>query len=701
PGMWWLRRSLRMVREDCCDDILITHQLATPMRYCETLIEAAACRLRSLPEPVALGFAEGEHPTARRIRRLMSGGPLRTRRIGLAAVLVILALAAFLLPGLRPERAPVAETDLSGLFGWKNLPFQPDPEELAIIEECREIRIRWRSTYGNDQRRRFDDDETRIQLETMLERRPQFFYVQHLLGTWHRRNGDLAQAKQLLESALKNAPVVLTQRYRAGDGTPLTELPIEEMEIECNQVHNHSLDPSLRLGFIDLTTDAQGEISVPVYDTVYRLSMRAHPRGYDTDMQRLGWFRSRARIGQLPDIIAWKQHTRPHDFTRTASESSLLQDALIATEEHVSSGPNEFVLGRVARCQADGTFIDEPRKHAHALSPLPQIRNADFIDHAIIDLTAPAANQFELSEIRILDSRTKIPLDSFQAGAGVRVFDRTRFHVYSVQDPLPDAVDLMLTVRNLSPGGFQMIIPPIAGQVHQHEGVSVTIDHLAAGQHAGWSSSQGLMGEPVAPDFVAEMMCTIKSGKGSAFTMTLVTIDGRRIELDAFVPQIRIPRPLAEIDHFELSICEQPETICFENIRLPQRHHTTLGVLPPVHFDVDGAATTLSSDAYWPMALTCRSNQGNIYGGGVASSSCGCELYARDPDQIHPEAETTITVEGLMPGNLKLSLSAQAADGAPLQIQGGQGCSWQHGALKSITIPAPLTSVGRVTVQVQ
>ena len=42
PVLWVLNRQIRKVREDCCDDLLLTRNLTTGQAYCDTLLSAAS-----------------------------------------------------------------------------------------------------------------------------------------------------------------------------------------------------------------------------------------------------------------------------------------------------------------------------------------------------------------------------------------------------------------------------------------------------------------------------------------------------------------------------------------------------------------------------------------------------------------------------------------------------------------------------------
>lgn len=707
PGMWWLKRELRRTREDCCDDVLLATRLAVPERYCETLIQAAVCHTFRPLEPVALGISNGEHPAARRIRRLMDSSMFRTRRLKLTALLVAMAISLMVLPGTRPQRAPITRTSLETWFGWQNLPFDPAEDEVAIIKECRQVVNLFRSTYATGANRgnvavmarRFDDSATKDVLEVILERKPDFFYAQHLLGTWHRRNGDLATGQKLLSAALKNSPIVLTQRYRTGTGKPLTNLTIETMAIECNRVKNRSLNPELQLEFVDLVTDRQGEVAVPVYDTVYRLYSRSFPEGYDTEMPRLGWFRSTSRIGELPAITTWKKYSRPNDFVRTPAESFWLSDAKGTTTSEMTSGPNQFQIGRVARCQVDGNYAERTSESSPELPKLPHITNAKYMDHAIVDLTSPVPDRFDIVTVMALDSKTKIPLSSFQSAAGVKVSDKTRFHLYSLNDKLPDEVDLVMTVRNYPADAFRMTIPVAAKGVYEKDGVTFVNEYLGAGEHQGWSSHDGFFQEAMKQDYCSEMLFKI-SPSNRRFSLLLVTKNGQRIVLRAHSPLVHIPRPLAEIDHFELNPDVPEATIYFEKLVLPPRNEQISRMLPLVEFPLKGLPETVTTDLFAPIVLRCTTRKGNFNINGSFSNEFGWGFNDMDPDKRDPELKSTVVIEGAVPSGIRLS-TVFSARSKPDKLQSieGTGMSGAWGRMQSSGFAVLLSELTSVTVR--
>ncbi len=107
-AVWWfnpvlsvLNRQIRKVREDCCDDLLLTRNLTTGQAYCDTLLSAASKLTGRATAGVSLGFGDPLHPLGRRFERIMDQTLRRAPRLSLAGVLFLAVLASVVLPGLR------------------------------------------------------------------------------------------------------------------------------------------------------------------------------------------------------------------------------------------------------------------------------------------------------------------------------------------------------------------------------------------------------------------------------------------------------------------------------------------------------------------------------------------------------------------------------------------------------------------------
>ena len=655
PVIWWLRSSLRRTREECCDDALVACQLAQPVRYCETLIQVAKHQssrpqISSFAEPVVLGFASGEHPAANRIRRLMDGGLLRREHLRVSAVAVTLLLALILLPGTTPEERPVTKTTLEGWLGWKNLPFKISAEEEARVKELLEIARSYFHQSNNV--RKFDEPGTRERIEEILKEDPGCFYAQHLLGTWHLRNGSAEEGRRLIEESLAKAPVVLKQRFRFGNNKPLQNVEFQQMTIECNRVRNGSLNPDLKLMYPVLVTDELGQVRVPVYKTVYRFYSYSFPEGYRLEeTETLGWFKSTAHTGVLPDMLAWVPYSRPQDFSRAAAETKLLKDASGTLSQKITSGKNTYVLESVARANRDSTFAIESGRGipiASSAQILPELKNSEWMDHAVIDLKVPAADQFAIERTVVLDSRTKLPLPGFQSGAGVRVFDDQRFHVYSLWKTLPESIDLVLQVNNYDEG-FRVIVPAKEGAMVQHNGATLTIPHLIAGQHQGWSSVSGYVGEPHDVNTTCEVELSFTGQRDQRFSVWVVLKTGDQWNIKPggwFSANLgggggeRLNVPLGDIDHFELRPYAVPTTIFFEDIRLPARHGELNENVPVIEFPVHQHEQDVTSDVFSPLNINFRSRRGRVYAG-ISSSEYGMSLQEQHEGQQSADTHCT------------------------------------------------------------
>src|SRR5579872_4884815 len=107
PVVWLLNRAIRNLREDCCDDLLLSRNFVTDEAYCQTLVRVAGMRDRrrlAIADP-AVSIAGGAHPLAGRIRRIMDESLPRTGGLSRKAAIALVAAAAVVLPGLHHLRS--------------------------------------------------------------------------------------------------------------------------------------------------------------------------------------------------------------------------------------------------------------------------------------------------------------------------------------------------------------------------------------------------------------------------------------------------------------------------------------------------------------------------------------------------------------------------------------------------------------------
>ncbi len=130
PIAWVLNKSIRRVREDCCDDALLESRVAGPSEYCQTLLNVAnLCGCHRPRSGFAVSMSTDRIPLADRFRRIMDQRISRGSRFAWISGLGVLLVAMAVLPGLSQTStnegvAFKADANLSGAS-------TPDSDEQA------------------------------------------------------------------------------------------------------------------------------------------------------------------------------------------------------------------------------------------------------------------------------------------------------------------------------------------------------------------------------------------------------------------------------------------------------------------------------------------------------------------------------------------------------------------------------------------
>jgi hypothetical protein len=182
--------------------------------------------------------------------------------------------------------------------------------------------------------------------------------------------------------------------------------------------------------------------------------------------------------------------------------------------------------------------------------------------------------------------------------------------------------------------------------------------------------------------------------------LLVVTNDGQRISLPAFSLHIRIPKPLTEIDHFELVPQVEPKKIYFEKITLPPRSDQISTELPAVNLRLTGNSETVSSELFTPLVLRCTTYEGDVSANGMFSSEFGWGFDEQNPDNLYPESKSTVVIEAFGPPGIKLSPEfSSRSKGARLQSAGGTSMSSGWGQMTSNKFLVPLSDLNFVTLR--
>lgn len=139
PIVWLVNRSLRSVREDCCDDLLLARSWAAVDEYCEALLRVAKDRACHGSAALAVPMATGPQRLARRFRRIMDGTVRRSARLSPVGLGILVLLGACLLPGARPARHDgIALAGATGPNTGSGLPPQQAPAKTIrgkVVDE--------------------------------------------------------------------------------------------------------------------------------------------------------------------------------------------------------------------------------------------------------------------------------------------------------------------------------------------------------------------------------------------------------------------------------------------------------------------------------------------------------------------------------------------------------------------------------------
>lgn len=176
------------------------------------------------------------------------------------------------------------------------LPFEVSLQEASAVYDLASIARQWNET---------GKDPATIQRSLDAET----FYQHYLFGRWHARNGDPELAEQHLTRAYSLAPKALVWRFVDQTGRPLADQPIGDIELIMVRLHDDKLNEGLRLVYPDMTTDGDGRVWLPVYDTVYAFGtwgaseMTGLPNKVAIEHESTQWFESPGQVGSLPDAV--------------------------------------------------------------------------------------------------------------------------------------------------------------------------------------------------------------------------------------------------------------------------------------------------------------------------------------------------------------------------------------------------------------
>ena len=266
PLVWLLNRSIRGVREDCCDDLILHGQLTTQARYGEALIRLAEILSSNGPQARMMGYVQAMHPMRKRLIRVMDTDLPRRPRLSVTGCVVVVVLSGLLLPGIamraeelgpaeKPSGEPVATAEVAEEPATKptvtlaGIVTDPDGKPLPGVQ-VRSYVSRWPDEPIFDGGQTVTDDGGRFRLDGV--------------PGWDRLSRSASTNRMRgLASLLFEHPRFAIASF------PTTWNDARSPYLDLKQIQIQLLEQT---SFSGVVTDEQGQ---PVSDTVVRAIVRA------------------------------------------------------------------------------------------------------------------------------------------------------------------------------------------------------------------------------------------------------------------------------------------------------------------------------------------------------------------------------------------------------------------------------------------
>ena len=521
----------------------------------------------------------------------------RTKRIALGAGLALLVcLLVYVLAGRRGSDIdhpyPVSDTAyapgfLESLMASLNLrefpPFYLDaPQEAALIACINLSGLVHQSVDGVAE---FDAPQVRDQLVAYTLKMSPPFCAEFLLAKWHERQGNAAEAKRWMDQALEHAPIVLVRQYQFMDGKPLAHTNVGRLGVECRMRTATSTNTSQTLEYIDLTTNAQGHVLLPCYDTRIRCNGVQWPEGYEIETGRHGYLKIHARYSLLPTIYVWRKNRPRPPTDLPPSEFYDYRDAQQVTGLTHSVNEAEFRIDRCFRLDNAGTVLTTDGRNAitptaRTATPSFSDQHASF-DQAVIRFQRSTSSGHEILQVRLFDHRTRALLSKYHAPAAWSYDGQDEIAVRSFAQPLPRLVDVWFWVTMFDSQDKKQKVLPQVGATAELAGYKAVLTRFHGGHssHASrfGAAPPGPVGQKDESSLQVAFQITpkLKQSYDEHARIVAVHKDGSRIMVWQPIYPVKnvlvcdVPMRLSDLDHFELHPIGREQCFFFDGVRLP------------------------------------------------------------------------------------------------------------------------------------
>jgi len=701
PVYWLLMRQMRRVREECCDDLVLTRRIADHDRYCRILLDAARASWCATTGGTVLGFGESGQSLRQRLLRILNPRSHKAARLGIIAGLALVVAAVVTLPVWRsgatldnPRPATATEYGpgpLESIGVAMNLQNHPrlslDPAQETALKAC--IKVSRMINSSRNGVSLFDMPEVKEQLLGLQKTMSPSFYPEFLLAQWHRRNGRAEESERWMRQSLAHAPVVLVRKYRFMDERPLANTPVGKLGVECRMKTAKGGNEYQVLEYPGLVTDEKGRVQLPCYDTKIRCNGVQYPKGYEIETGRHGYLELHGRYCLLPTIHVWEEGSpRPATMLPPSSFYDYRHAHQARGLKHRVGG-TEFRIERCYRWDRDGSVsISDGRMPLtnDSSADIPSLAKPhDTLDQAVIRFQRSRLVGHEILQVRIFDHRSRALLSKYHAPADWAYSGGDEIRLKSFGQPLPDRVDVWFMVTTFGAQDKKQVVPARVGSSATFENYEAVVTHVHSG-HRGYTAGQGKISFKAPRDENSDGLQVAfrispraPSDRDSYARVAAVATDGMRFFDDRvirggnlhFVANFAFE--MDRLSHFELYPVGQEVCFFFDGVNLPEIQKQPLKQTWATVITTGGREGRFTSDTTEParLAVTLLSGQRSM---STRSSDSGLGLrpvvrWTCGEPYRNMDTHTTLVCEmsGLSARMLKTNIEALGPDGEVLQ----------------------------------
>jgi hypothetical protein len=322
----------------------------------------------------------------------------------------------------------------------------------------------------------------------------------------------------------------------------------------------------------------------------------------------------------------------------------LYEKARGTTRGSLKVGPNVVRLNLMSRNDRDGSIQCRNNEGADvaASTGAQQSLKAPAAWLDVVQVELEPAELVDVIEARIFNHETRELVSSPDAPFGWRVTAPNTVQIYGLGKTLPPKLDVWFRAGSFPSGKQAVNLAPTSGASCQLPGGVLTLEDIRTGS---WSFNGQNFAAPARPAD-PELAAILRWDGGLSdeqYEIAAITKDDERLHTETFhflsfssrgdsKRIINFPRPLEEIDHFELRPFGGRHTFFFDGVALPADSNQAFSAPPTATVPINGKRTSATLSTLAPLQVKVEVAQDSKFTGVMAGS-----MGARYVRQVHPQ----------------------------------------------------------------